>query len=108
MNNTSISQQTKENTAQTIGGIQLKDLYNELERKDLVIQNLQKQLSSTQSQTDLLMTTKKEENNLRETNLRTQICQRDQIIKEKDSKINLLEKDLQLSEKKQLEIKSGG
>ena len=67
-----------------IGGITLKDLYTELERKDLVIQHLQSQLLSTQTQSDILLTTKKDELSLKETNLRTQLSQRDQILQEKE------------------------
>lgn len=82
-----------------IGGITLKDLYIELERKDLVIQHLQSQLLSTQSQSDILLTTKKDELSLKETNLRTQLSQRDQILQEKEQLIQSLQSELNNAQK---------
>ena len=85
--------------------VTLKDLYIELERKDLVIKNLQSQLLSTQSQTDLLLTTKKDETSLKETNLRSQLAQRDQLLKEKDNKIEQLQNDINSMQKTFLDLK---
>ena len=85
--------------------VTLKDLYIELERKDLVIKNLQTQLLSTQSQTDLLLTTKKDETSLKETNLRSQLAQRDQLLKEKDIKIEQLQNDINSLHKTVLDLK---
>lgn len=88
-----------------IGGITLKDLYTELERKDLVIQHLQSQLLSTQTQSDILLTTKKDELSLKETNLRTQLSQRDQILQEKERLIQSLQGELNNAQKVILEKK---
>lgn len=85
--------------------VTLKDLYIELERKDLVIKNLQTQLLSSQSQTDLLLTTKKDEISLKETNLRSQLAQRDQLLKEKDNKIEQLQNDINSMQKTVLDLK---
>ena len=54
----SFSDPTSERNAELIsgiGGISLKELYQELERKDLVIKNLQSQLNSTRSNTNSII-----------------------------------------------------
>ena len=92
-----------EKNEEDIGGITLKDLYTELERKDLVIQHLQSQLLSTQTQSDILLSTKKDELSLKETNLRTQLSQRDQILQEKERLIQSLQGELNNAQKVILE-----
>ena len=60
----------RDNNALNTSNISMKELYEELERKDLVIKNLQSQINSTRSNTNSILNNKianynKEENTLR-------------------------------------------
>ncbi|MCQ2816534.1 MAG: hypothetical protein MJ252_04620 [archaeon] len=89
-----------------LGGLEIPDLYKELERKDLVIKNLQNQLYSSKNQTDILVSAKEQENNTKETNLRSQLFQKDNTIKEKEDLISSLKNELSENQKKIIDLKT--
>ena len=86
--------------------IDTKELYKEIERKDLVIKNLQKQITSSKSERDIIINSKIEENKTKETNLRSEIFSRDKIIKEKDEEILSLKTESTNTQKEIITLKN--
>jgi len=104
----SFSDPTSERNAELIsgiGGISLKELYQELERKDLVIKNLQSQLNSTRSNTNSIINSKISNFNKEETTLKKQILEKDKLLLEKDNEILELKNELKNNKKNFVETK---
>ena len=84
----------RDNNALNISNISIKELYEELERKDLVIKNLQSQLNSTRSNTNVILNNKIANYNKEENTLRKQIIEKDKLLLEKEKEINLLKEEI--------------
>ena len=84
----------RNNIISGIGGISMKELYQELERKDLVIKNLQSQLNSTRSNTNSIINSKVSNINKEENNLRKVIFDKDKLLSEKENEIIELKNEL--------------
>ena len=78
----------RDNNALNTSNISIKELYEELERKDLVIKNLQSQLNSTRSNTNSILNNKIANYNKEENTLRKQIIEkeRNKFIKRRNKK----------------------
>ena len=84
----------RDNNALNTSNISIKELYEELERKDLVIKNLQSQLNSTRSNTNVILNNKIANYNKEENTLRKQIIEKDKLLLEKEKEINLLKEEI--------------
>ena len=84
----------RDNNALNSSNISIKELYEELERKDLVIKNLQSQLNSTRSNTNVILNNKIANYNKEENTLRKQIIEKDKLLLEKEKEINLLKEEI--------------
>ena len=84
----------RDNNALNTSDISIKELYEELERKDLVIKNLQSQLNSTRSNTNVILNNKIANYNKEENTLRKQIIEKDKLLLEKEKEINLLKEEI--------------
>ena len=84
----------RDNNTLNTSNISIKELYEELERKDLVIKNLQSQLNSTRSNTNVILNNKIANYNKEENTLRKQIIEKDKLLLEKEKEINLLKEEI--------------
>ena len=84
----------RDNNTLNTSNISMKELYEELERKDLVIKNLQSQLNSTRSNTNVILNNKIANYNKEENTLRKQIIEKDKLLLEKGKEINLLKEEI--------------
>ena len=84
----------RDNNALNSSNISIKELYEELERKDLVIKNLQSQLNSNRSNTNVILNNKIANYNKEENTLRKQIIEKDKLLLEKEKEINLLKEEI--------------
>ncbi len=84
----------RDNNTLNSSNISMKELYEELERKDLVIKNLQSQLNSTRSNTNVILNNKIANYNKEENTLRKQIIEKDKLLLEKEKEINLLKEEI--------------
>ena len=82
----------------------LKDLYQELEIKDLVIKNLQSQLNSIRTNTNSVINSKVNNYNKEENNLRKQLIDKDKLLLEKEKEISELKNEIRNNQFNKLKL----